>query len=103
LPWVDQANGAEHADNFAPLTSLDWQVHVYGTPAAGLRAACERRSLALHVFPWTAKAAASHLRRDAAYLVRPDGYIGLVDEGGAAPVLDAYLDARNITSRAPLR
>ena len=31
LPWV------EGADNFAPLASLDWQVHVYGTAAAGLR------------------------------------------------------------------
>ena len=29
LPWVEtNANGGH--DNFAPLTSLDWQVHVYG-------------------------------------------------------------------------
>ena len=31
LPWV------EGIDNFAPLTSLDWQIHVYGTASAALR------------------------------------------------------------------
>ena len=31
LPWV------EGTDNFAPLKSLDWQVHVYGTATAGWR------------------------------------------------------------------
>ena len=31
LPWV------EGIDNFAPLRSLDWQLHVYGTATAGLR------------------------------------------------------------------
>ena len=33
LPWV--AAGPSE-DNFAPLTSLDWQVHVYGDRAADL-------------------------------------------------------------------
>src|SRR5262249_25322868 len=32
LPWV------EGTDNYAPLSSLGWQLHVYGTVAAGLRA-----------------------------------------------------------------
>ena len=29
--------------------------------------------------------------RDAAYLIRPDGYIGLADAGASASVIDAYL------------
>ena len=39
-------------DNFAPLASLDWQVHVYGEGTAALAAACGARGVALHVFPW---------------------------------------------------
>src|SRR4029077_18646928 len=31
LPWV------EGTDNFAPLASLDWQLHVYGQASASLR------------------------------------------------------------------
>src|SRR5580692_4606261 len=38
LPWV-RLNGVD-GDNFTPLTSLDWQVHVYGEAAPGIQAAC---------------------------------------------------------------
>jgi len=31
----------------------------------------------LHVFPWTAEAERAGLERDAAYLVRPDGYVAV--------------------------
>src|SRR5262249_47761505 len=33
LPWVETEPGK---DNFAPLASLAWQVHVYGEPRGGL-------------------------------------------------------------------
>ena len=49
LPWVP-ASGND-PDNFAPLTSLAWQVHVYGDATSGARSACEDRDLPLHVFP----------------------------------------------------
>ena len=49
LPWVP-LDGA--ADNFTPLASLDWQLHVYGDATPELAEACRRRRLALHVFPW---------------------------------------------------
>jgi hypothetical protein len=39
------------------------------------------------------------LRRNAVYLVRPDGYVGLVDPDGGAEALTAYLDARKLTTR----
>lgn len=29
------------ADNFTPLTSLDWQVHVYGDAAPEIQAVCK--------------------------------------------------------------
>ncbi len=71
LPWVPSV------DNFGPLASLDWQVHVYGTSSEALRELCASLHLPLYVFPWTNDADEAGLERDAIYLVRPDGYIGL--------------------------
>ena len=87
---------ATGADNFTPLTSLDWQVHVYGDPPRAIHAACKERSLPLHVFPWTAECGHAGFRRDAVYLVRPDGYVGLADPEAAPETLTSYLDARNL-------
>ena len=93
-------NGRQHvnADNFAPLTSLDWQVHVYGDATPEIQAVCEARKLPLHVFPWRAEMAQAGLRRNAVYLVRPDGYVALADAEGSAAAIASYLDARNLTS-----
>jgi 2-polyprenyl-6-methoxyphenol hydroxylase-like FAD-dependent oxidoreductase len=89
LPWVKIGRSEEH--NFAALTSMDWQIHVYGDPAPGLRALADGRKIPLHVFPWDADMRRAGLERDAAYLIRPDGYIGLADSSGSASVVDAYL------------
>ncbi|HXI31975.1 MAG TPA: FAD-dependent monooxygenase [Vicinamibacterales bacterium] len=97
LPWV--CTGPDAPDNFAPLTAIDWQAHVYGAAAAEIRVACERRGLPLHVFEWQPAMAKSGLRRDALYLVRPDGYVGLAASGDAATIasaLAAYLDAHRL-------
>jgi 2-polyprenyl-6-methoxyphenol hydroxylase-like FAD-dependent oxidoreductase len=93
LPWV-RLDGAD--DNFAPLGSLDWQVHVYGEGTDGLAAACRERGLALHVFPWRASVGRARLARNAAYLVRPDGHVALADREASATTLRAYLDARGL-------
>ena len=96
LPWVK----LETSDNFAPLTSLDWQVHVYGEATAELETACQDRKLPLHVFPWNVAVRRSGLLRNAVYLVRPDGYVALADpEGGAVAVL-SYLKERKLTAIA---
>ena len=92
LPWL---NTDAPSDNFTPLRSLDWQVHVYGDPSAALQALCGQRRLALHVFPWRPGTAATGLRRDALYLVRPDGYVALADADGRAEAVAAYFDARS--------
>ena len=90
LPWV------ESADNFAPLSSLAWQVHVYGMAASDLAATCERRGVPLHAFEWTPDARRAGLRQGATYLVRPDGYVALADPEGRGDALEAYLDGRGI-------
>src|ERR1700737_1117205 len=81
LPWVAaHLNGA--ADNFATLSSLDWQIHLYGDAAPDLQALCDQRNLPLHVFPWHTATSRAGLRRNALYLVRPDGYVALANSDG---------------------
>jgi 2-polyprenyl-6-methoxyphenol hydroxylase-like FAD-dependent oxidoreductase len=96
LPWVrDDLNGVRK-DNFTPLTSLDWQVHVYGVAAPDIRTVCDSRKLPLYVFPWRPEMGRTGLRRNAVYLVRPDGYVALADSMGSAAAVTFYLDSRKI-------
>jgi hypothetical protein len=62
-----------------------------------MQAVCQERRLPLHVFPWRSGMERPGLRRNAAYLVRPDGYVALVDGEGRAATVAAYLDARQLT------
>ena len=88
LPWIGEP------DNYAPLHSLDWQVHCYGEASQALRDACSELRVALHVQPWNDAAHHAGFVRDAAYFVRPDGYVGLATR--APRELAAYWDARRI-------
>jgi 2-polyprenyl-6-methoxyphenol hydroxylase-like FAD-dependent oxidoreductase len=79
LPWVETE---PEKDNFAPLASLTWQVHVYGEPRGGMAAvteACAELQLPLHPFSWRPEMRRAGLLRGAIYLVRPDGYVALAD------------------------
>jgi 2-polyprenyl-6-methoxyphenol hydroxylase-like FAD-dependent oxidoreductase len=82
LPWA--------GDNFAPLASLEWQVHVYGSATRALLDACHRLGMPVHVFAWDERARRAGLARDALYLVRPDGYVALADAAADAARLEAY-------------
>ena len=96
LPWV-QADGS---DNFAPLTVIGWQVHVYGAAKPALAAWCEQQHVPLHVFPWRAEHETAGLVRDALYLLRPDTYVALVEASGAAQALARYFRDQGITPAA---
>ncbi len=96
LPWVAAADGT---DNFAPLASLDWQLHVYGRPSAELSSAAERRQVPMHTFAWHDDLRHAGLARDAAYLIRPDGHVALADPDGRAERLERYLDAHGLRHR----
>jgi 2-polyprenyl-6-methoxyphenol hydroxylase-like FAD-dependent oxidoreductase len=100
LPWV-KADLNGFADNFAPLTSLDWQVHVYGNAAPKIQAACDARKLALHIFHWQPEMGRAGLRRNAIYLLRPDGYVALVNRENSMAAVIAYLDARKFMPAKP--
>ena len=73
LPWAKTADG----DNFAPLRSMDWHLHVYGDAKPATVEEARRRRLPLHELPWNDAAKSAGLSKDAAYLVRPDGYISV--------------------------
>jgi 2-polyprenyl-6-methoxyphenol hydroxylase-like FAD-dependent oxidoreductase len=94
LPWIELSPGA---DNFEPLTSVDWQVHVYGEVRPDLHKACAELRLALHRFEWVPKMAAAGLHRDALYLIRPDGYVAWADAGADSQQLRSYLDRHRLS------
>jgi hypothetical protein len=100
LPWVPLGSGE---DNFAPLTSVDWQVHVYGDAESGtrdagsaLREACAELKLPLHGFAWEPQMQRAGLQNGAVYLVRPDGYVALADPRADPEVLRRYLRERGV-------
>jgi 2-polyprenyl-6-methoxyphenol hydroxylase-like FAD-dependent oxidoreductase len=97
LPWVEIEPGK---DNYDPLTSLKWQVHVYGQAASDLHIACTELDLPLHAFPWQASMRRAGLKQNALYLIRPDGYISLADPIADPARLRDHLSARRGTRPA---
>jgi hypothetical protein len=93
LPWVETGPGE---DNFAPLTSLDWQVHVYGEVPAGTDEVCHDLHLRLHHFEWRPEMRQSKLRPGALYLIRPDAYIALVNAERDPSQLRRYFAERGL-------
>jgi hypothetical protein len=94
LPWVDLGSGK---DNFAPLTSLAWQAHVYGEARGVLADACAELRLPLHVFAWQETMRRAGLAKDALYLVRPDGYVALAELSADPEQLRQYFTGRGLT------
>jgi 2-polyprenyl-6-methoxyphenol hydroxylase-like FAD-dependent oxidoreductase len=86
LPWVRVGE----SDNFAPLASMDWQVHVYGSVSAELSAWCAAKDVPLHTFGWRSEYENAGLARDALYLLRPESYVALADGSGAPGAIDRY-------------
>ena len=96
MPWV------EELDNFRPLSEFRWQLHIYGKADVDFSAAAQQNSLKLFEFPYTESAADAGLLRDAAYLLRPDGHIGLALKVQNASVLLAYFNKHSLCHRRAL-
>jgi hypothetical protein len=102
LPWIKLGSSpGGHPDNFAPLASLDWQLHVYGNVAPAISGVCKAVRLPLHSFPWQEAMHSAGLVRNAVYLIRPDGYVGFADPDANAASLQQYLNDRQIRPREP--
>jgi len=93
LPWVASA-GTQ--GNFAPLATLKWQVHVYGSPNTELVEFCAERALQFKSFPWQAACDEAGIMQNALYLVRPDGYVALADPDASTQRLAEYFVTRDI-------
>ncbi len=85
LPWVDSQ------DNFQPLSSLDWQIHVYGAATGALQELARRWNVPFHSFAWDKPTQSAGLARDAAYLIRPDGHIALASPEQNVEELEKFL------------
>ncbi len=83
LPWVRLGSGE---DNFYGLRSLNWQAHVYGEASVEMKKACDQVGLSLRCFSWCDAAHKAGLARNALYLVRPDGYVGLAAPSDAGAI-----------------
>ena len=92
LPWAPVAG----ADNFDFLSTMSWQVHVYGAAPPEIAAWCTEKRIPLHVFEWHREHEAAGLVRDALYLLRPDSYIALIAPVGTVAALESYFADRGI-------
>jgi 2-polyprenyl-6-methoxyphenol hydroxylase-like FAD-dependent oxidoreductase len=92
LPWT----GYGGPDNYAWLTDIAWQVHVYGTVRPGLETWCAHRGIGLHRYDWCDACQAAGFARDAAYLVRPDGYVALADRAAQAERFEEWFASRGV-------
>ncbi len=86
LPWVPIGE----TDNFAPLRSLCWQVHIYGKTDIKFMGELTGLNIEQHEFEWTPLAKRAGLARDAVYLIRPDGYVALASSTQDIELLLAY-------------
>ncbi|MBV8962192.1 MAG: FAD-dependent oxidoreductase, partial [Hyphomicrobiales bacterium] len=92
LPWVP----FDGDDNFAPLASMKWQVHVYGTASAELARWCSENAMPLHAFESRDEVEAAGLAQDALYLIRPDCYVALADTSQSPEALERYFAERRL-------
>lgn len=94
VPWAK----TDSADNFETLQYLCWQLHVYGGPWPDLSEWCQKMNIQLIVFPWDKKYSEVGLKKDTAYLVRPDHYIAGIFEGESILFkLNEYFSTHGLT------
>jgi 2-polyprenyl-6-methoxyphenol hydroxylase-like FAD-dependent oxidoreductase len=95
LPWI-QIVGEE--DNFVPLRSLDWQIHIYGDAEPVLLEKAKELKIEVQQFGWTNTMKHAGLENNALYVIRPDGYVGLADKEQDVVKLEAYLSKFRIVN-----
>ncbi|BBP59827.1 FAD-dependent oxidoreductase [Pseudomonas sp. St316] len=93
LPWVPLLG----ADNYEPLATIGWQVHVYGEAREELKAWSSQHQIPLHTFAWQPEHHKAGLCQDAAYLLRPDTYVALADPQASTATLSQYFSDRGLT------
>jgi 2-polyprenyl-6-methoxyphenol hydroxylase-like FAD-dependent oxidoreductase len=85
LPWLPDA------DNYAALDGVHWRLQIYGHARRELCAAAEALSIQTSIFEADAAATAAGFAPEAAYLIRPDGYVGLALPDQSAVRFEDYV------------
>ncbi|MGW7976878.1 monooxygenase [Staphylococcus xylosus] len=76
LPWVH----TDKFDNFAPLKSLDWQIHVYGEANHKVETLAFKTGIPLYNVAWSRSIQAKGIKSNSVFLIRPDGYISVATD-----------------------
>ena len=87
LSWVKTVNG----DNYDPVKSLDWQIHVYGNAMTDFKNALEK--IPIFEFEWNSKLHQRGFLQHAAYLIRPDGHVAFAAEKQDPKLITNYLNS----------
>jgi 2-polyprenyl-6-methoxyphenol hydroxylase-like FAD-dependent oxidoreductase len=88
LPWI------EEADNHQVLDGMGWQMHAFGSVPENVQSILKDREVPVHTDSFSAAAKANGFVENNIYLVRPDGYVGLVlgNVGDVESKLREYID-----------
>ncbi|TPW26261.1 FAD-dependent monooxygenase [Pararhizobium mangrovi] len=87
LPWA-----GDDADNFSEFDGKSWRVHVYGKAEPAFAAGIADLTLGLKAFEWSAPVEKAGFKKDAVYVVRPDGHVGYASSGQDCIAVERYLD-----------
>jgi 2-polyprenyl-6-methoxyphenol hydroxylase-like FAD-dependent oxidoreductase len=85
LPWLAQAG------NYAALDGVHWRLQIYGHARPDLCAAAKSHGIETSIFEVDAATAAAGYAPEAAYLIRPDSYVGLALPDQSVVRFEAYV------------
>lgn len=81
MPWDEELK---------ETLSLKWNARLYGEASNQLIEYCRKNSLPLKRLPWRKELIKYGFVKDCLYLIRPDGYIGLVDLQASPDSIEQY-------------
>lgn len=76
LPWVNTPT----INNFEPLKSYDWQIHVYGTITQEVKQLAFETVIPMYDVSWNKSMNAQGIKENSVFLVRPDGYVSVATD-----------------------
>ncbi|HFG8913882.1 TPA: FAD-dependent monooxygenase [Staphylococcus argenteus] len=76
LPWIYN----ENIDNFVPLKSYDWQIHLYGTMTQDVKQLAYETGVPMYNVPWNKSMYAKGIKENSVFLVRPDSYVSVATD-----------------------
>jgi hypothetical protein len=95
LPWV-AANGVDNHSCFEH--AMNWQVHVYGVASEELKAWVDSSGVCFHSFVWSNQHQKAGFLKNAAYLLRPDGYVAVAETEGDGRLIAEFFEHNMITA-----